>query len=157
VRIPDLLVKVRMTFELTAGRPTTARADQDADVSAVGDHFSDPYDAWDAAIEALSCIPGLPLPDGGLDDWPEDDLVEITVDGTPVSLNLSHDDDGWALDINVDDESANLTCSYDPDARVWDSPEPFDRHPPYTLHSSEQDTPGRAAAWALAAWILAKL
>lgn len=91
---------------------------------------------FDQGADALEWLEGfitslVGVKDANDSSWVDDELVLQGVNGRRVTAELAGDGDEWTLSFDLGDDIVKMSCSYDPDSRVWAGKDSFDRYPPY--------------------------
>jgi hypothetical protein len=150
-----LVVRTTLVLTVRDGRVIDVRPDSETKVFPSASGYGDNWDAAEAIVEALECIPGLEFPGDREDGWGTFDQ-EITVEGVGEQVRLSwlrrHEGELW---VTIDDAEAHVICGYD--SSTWiGGMEGMYSEPPYFLQV-ETDRQVDQGAWPLAAWVLGRL
>jgi len=154
--VSDVLLRIRLIFDLEAGRVVAMRPQGEADVFAPVDRFDNDEDTFAELSQMAGCVPGL----GFLDGWPFQDAPELEeeVNGRTVRCTFTHHDIGqWSTVMEVDDLAVELSCVYNtellPPSWRSDGSAYYRQAHCVTLAGTESTNP----IWALAGWLTAHL
>ncbi|WP_204040454.1 hypothetical protein, partial [Acrocarpospora phusangensis] len=152
----DVFVRAELAFHFTDGVITGVSAEGDAHVSLPSVTYGEADDAIEDIREALTCVPGLVVPDDFLAD--EHRLV---IPGHAAELTFTWlPSDFWAfrVEIRVDDESdyAEVSCEYNVDAWVGGK-DGFHMVDPFYPVVEEGDLAPGNPIWSLPAWVIKRL
>ncbi len=140
-------------FDLEAGVVVAARSEGEAAAFGYHDAYDDENDAYSAVLAEIDdLVPDLDLSE----KLAVSDSFDDEVNEHQVHVEYSVVDAGeWLLRVEIDEDEAELSCSYDVGARVWDGKESFDMPGAYPL--SVRISASSNPAWALSAWIIERL
>lgn len=153
--ISDVLLHVSAALEMESGIIVRARTEGDVLSYEGRERFDSDDEALECLVDALTgTVPGLELPEGWPHDKPE---FEQEVNGREIRVDFSVVDIGaWSVEVQIDGEAAELSCNYDPDARVWLGREDsFDMPGAYPVKLDGSASPN--PPWALLSWIMQRL
>lgn len=152
----DAVIRTDLAFDLTDGVITHVSPEADAEVFLPGGGYPEDDSAHDDLFHVLSLVPGLLLPD---DFEPTTDHTahNLTINGheaEPTFTWLPHDH--WRFSLELDGDSAELSCYYDETAwgggrdggHMWD---------PYLVVVEEGTLSPGNPIYSIAAWIIERL
>ncbi|MEU7925120.1 hypothetical protein [Micromonospora sp. NPDC049107] len=160
VEYNDLFIRTQLAFHFTDGVITEVSSEGDAVVSLPNPTYSDAHDAVDDIRDALSCVPGLAVPDDfGSDSQNGEHRLQI--DGHNVELLFSwQPDDNWRFTLQLEGgdkhEHVEMLCEYDRGSWVGGR-EGFHAYDPYYVRVEEGDLASRNPIWSIGAWVVRHL
>ncbi|WP_214107778.1 hypothetical protein [Acrocarpospora catenulata] len=154
----DAFVRADLIFHLTDGVITGVSSQGDAYVSLPDLTYAEPEDALQDIREALSCVPGLTVPDD-LESRRGEHLLKVKDSDAGLTLTWrSHDNWAFTLELRNGDEYDyfEVSCEYNVDAWVGGK-DGFHMADPYYLVVEEGDLSPHNPLWSMPAWIIQRL